>query len=195
MDRPIFTTGAAVYARGGKLSHTGQGNLRSLCVDYLHFNNDGTIQLVEQTKAGVAPAGKSVSGRQVAGAKRYEAEKASRSGDATVVNDGKASSKKYITGMQGKEASMEFSAVDGGKAGGRATISIHYAAASFARVKLLVNGQDHSLLNALPTGSLQTFTGKTALTVPLRPGKNNIIEVLGGLGAINIDYISVTPVR
>ena len=29
---------------------SGQGNLRSICVDKLYYNEDGTIQMVEQTK-------------------------------------------------------------------------------------------------------------------------------------------------
>jgi hypothetical protein len=55
----------------------------------------------------------------------------------------------------------------------------------------LVNGVDYSLLNALPTGNAATFTGHTALTVKLKAGKTNSIKLIGGLGDINIDYITV----
>ena len=38
-------------------SLSGRGNLRSMCVDRMNFNDDGTIQMVVQTKAGVSPVG------------------------------------------------------------------------------------------------------------------------------------------
>ena len=36
---------------------SGHGNLRTMCVDRLNFNDDGTIQTVTQTKEGVPAAG------------------------------------------------------------------------------------------------------------------------------------------
>lgn len=36
---------------------SGEGNLRSVCIDYLNFNEDGTIQTVIQTKEGVQAVG------------------------------------------------------------------------------------------------------------------------------------------
>src|SRR5262249_40357729 len=38
-------------------SISGHGNLRSMCVDKLNFNEDGSIQMMTQTKEGVASVG------------------------------------------------------------------------------------------------------------------------------------------
>ena len=38
------------YAFYHNSSISGKGNLRSICVDKLYYNPDGTIQVVEQTK-------------------------------------------------------------------------------------------------------------------------------------------------
>jgi beta-xylosidase len=38
-------------------SISGRGNLRSICVDKLYFNDDGTIQMIVQTKASVPSVG------------------------------------------------------------------------------------------------------------------------------------------
>jgi hypothetical protein len=32
----------------------GSGNRRNVCIDYLYYNEDGTMQMVKQTKEGVA---------------------------------------------------------------------------------------------------------------------------------------------
>jgi len=178
-----------MFYHNQSISNTGKGNLRSICVDLLHFNQDGSIKLVEQTKMGVPTiATKGVSNKKTI---RYEAEKATISGTATVANETAASGGKYVTNLNANDANIEFSNINGGKKDGRATIHIQYAGAAYARIKLFVNGVDYSLLNALPTGNAATFTGHTALTVKLKAGKTNTVKLTGGLGEINIDYITV----
>lgn len=57
-----FTTHSGIIDYHGKSYYfyhngvlpTGGGYRRSVCVDYLHYNNDGTIQKVQQTTEGVA---------------------------------------------------------------------------------------------------------------------------------------------
>ncbi len=45
-----------IYHNGG-VQRTGSSFRRSVCIDYLHYNADGTIQPVIMTTAGVKPAG------------------------------------------------------------------------------------------------------------------------------------------
>jgi hypothetical protein len=48
-------------------------------------------------------------------------------------------------------------------------------------------------VNIFPTGGWDQFSGSAQLTVPLKPGKNNRIELAGGNGGVNVDYIEVSP--
>lgn len=175
------------------LSNTGKGNLRSICVDYINFNEDGSIKMVEQTKTGVSSvANGTKTGAKKAG--RYEAETAGLSGGATKADNAAASGGGYVTNLDAADASLTFRHINGGKKGGRAVIRIAHAGAAYARIKLLVNGTDYSYLNALSTGHATVFTGQMMFTVPLNAGKNNTIQLAGGHGAVNIDYITITPI-
>jgi beta-xylosidase len=181
-----------IFYHNQSLSNTGRGNLRSICVDYLHFNEDGTIKLVEQTQKGVTAINAKAS--TAPGVSRYEAEKASLGGGARIVGESAASKGQYVTGMDAADASISFGQVDGGKKGGRATITIMHGNDTYARVKLIVNGTEQSLLNTLATGAGNPFTGQASFTVRLQPGQSNTIELKGGMGLVNIDYITVKPI-
>jgi len=174
------------------ISNTGQGNLRSICVDLLHFNDDGTIQLVKQTKEGVPGIGGAVK-KTVFSGKKYQAEKAQLSHGAVISNNANASDKKYVSGLNAADANITFSKIDGGKKGGRATIHIFHANPAYGRVHLFVNGDDNLLLNAMQTKDSDHFDGHIFCTVKLKPGKNNTIQLKGGNGDVNIDYIQIEP--
>lgn len=166
------------------ISNTGQGNLRSICVDYVNFSDDGTIKLVEQTKTG--PAAIKASKPTTKKVVRYEAEKAALTGGATVSGN-------YVTNLKDAASSITFSNINGGKKDGRATITIAHANAGYGRIKLLVNGADYSFLNAIATGDATAFTGKTVFTVKLKAGNNTIRLEGGGKDVVNVDYITITP--
>ncbi len=149
---------------------SGEGNLRSVCIDYLYFNEDGTIQTVVQTLEGVAAIGK-VSA-PLLNPQEYCA------GDVTHL---------HIPGS----VSL-FEHVDGGN-GGRAAIHIYYATGErLAKLNLKVNDKDYQLLNALSTGSRLDFTGCTNITVHLNPGSNNLIQITGVSGEIRLHHITVS---
>jgi hypothetical protein len=92
-------------------SISGQGNLRSICVDRLNFNTDGTIQTVPQTTAG-PPAVSPTSAP--APATKYEAENAVVGNGATVANDSAASGGKCIQNLHNANAYIQFNNVNGG---------------------------------------------------------------------------------
>jgi hypothetical protein len=171
-------------------SISGRGNLRTMCVDKLNFNDDGTIQMVVQTKEGV-PAVGPAPGADPATVK-YGAESAVMANGAQVEDDPAATDGKSARRLHLKNASLQFNQV-GCNHGGRTTLAIHYATAENAKLKLLVNGEDFSFINAPPTGNWGSYTGQAFLTVPLGAGATNTIQLVGGHGGVDVDYITITP--
>ncbi|MCC3371557.1 family 43 glycosylhydrolase [Cohnella sp. REN36] len=166
---------------------SGQGNLRSVCIDSLHFNDDGTIRTVVQTKEGVPPAG----GPPAADsdARTYDVSAGSVGGGAALArHDGFD----VATGLQAEGAYCEFGGIDGG-CGGRASLAVRYATPErLAKLRLTVNGADWSLINALSTGHPASLTGKASITVPLAPGASNTVRLTGGYGEITVASLTVS---
>ncbi|RED58587.1 family 43 glycosylhydrolase [Cohnella lupini] len=149
-----------------------QGNLRSVCIDELYFNEDGTIRTVVQTLEGVRPVGPAPAPDP--NRKIYANE-----------NSG--------VPLRQADSFCRFDRVDGAN-GGRAAIHVRYATAErLAKLHLTVNGEDHSLLNAPSTGGSWEFTGLASITVRLQPGENNTIRLTGGNGDIRVESIAVSP--
>lgn len=172
-------------------SLSGQGTLRSMCVDRLNFNDDGTIQMVVQTKEGVPPVGPAPTPdpRLI----KIPAANCTLADGAKLVEDAAASGGKSAQDLHLEDASLQLDQVGGAGPDGRATIGIHYAAASNSKLKLFVNGTDYSYLNTPATGGWQDYTGQTCLTVPLGAGATNSIRLVGGHGGVNVDYLTVCP--
>jgi len=173
-------------------SLSGRGNLRSICVDQLNFNPDGTIQTLVQTKEGV-PATDAAPKAAIEPV-LYFAEKAITGNGAHVVDEPSASHGKAVHDLHLPDSYVQFDRVECSQSQ-RAAIEIHYAAADKAKLKLIVNDADYSFLNFPTTGGTDHFTGRSSLTVPLAPGNTNIVRLVGGHGGVNVDYITVTPLR
>ncbi len=175
------------FYHNSSISH--QGNLRSICVDRLDFNDDGTIREVIQTKTGVpAFAGNSNNSEMTS---RIDVAHALVANGATLVADEHASEKHAVQNLHLPNASLEFPGIDGG-AGGRAFIEIVYATEANAKLRFKVNDIDYSYVNAVATGGWDQFSGRTGLTVELKPGRNNRIQYIGGNGGVNIDHLEIT---
>lgn len=172
-------------------SISGHGTLRSMCVDKLNFNEDGSIQMMVQTKEGVAAVGPAAP--ENPNAHKYGASLGAGGNGAAVEDDPAADGGKSVRQLHLPDSYFQFDQVSGGKNGGRATISVHYATEDNAKLKLLVNGVDYSFINAPATGAWDKYTGITGLTVPLGAGNTNSVRLLGGNGGVNIDYLSVSP--
>jgi hypothetical protein len=172
-------------------SISGQGNLRSMCVDKLNFNDDGTIQTVVQTKEGVPAVGAvPAPGQNDA---KYEAASGTYANGAKLEDDPAASEGKSAHELHLPDSYVEFNQVSGGDTGGRSTICIHYATADNSKLNLMVNGIDCSFLNTPATGGWDEYKGQTCFTVPLGAGSTNTIRLEGGYGGVNVDYLTVTP--
>lgn len=166
-----------------------QGELRSVCVDKVTFNADGTINTVVQTDTGVELIGERANKSEHAVI--YSVADATVD-KATIVDNKNAYNGKQIGNLHLEGASFTLSNVNGGK-GGRGNILIHYASNDdLSKVRLTVNETDYSLLNLLSTNDWNNFNGTANITVTLNPGTDNTITVTHGTGGANIDYIEVT---
>ncbi|MEK5254673.1 family 43 glycosylhydrolase [Paenibacillus sp. FSL F4-0125] len=169
---------------------SGEGNLRSVCIDYLEFNEDGTIKTVVQTKEGVLSIGPAP--EVSPNLKSYQAAGGIVFGGAKIQT--LESGQQVVSGLHTEDAYIIFNHVDGGE-GGRASIELHYGTSErLAKVNLCVNDKDYSLLNALSTGESQEFSGRTNITVYLLPGAINTLKISGGHGEISLEKITVSPV-
>lgn len=169
---------------------SGHGNLRSVCVDRLYFNDDGTIQTVVQTKEGVPAVGPAPVPNPAT--VRYDVENAVTADGAQIEDDPTAAGRKSVRQLHLENSYLQFNQVGYGH-GGRTTIAIHYATADNAKLKLFVNGDDYSFLNTPSSGGWDSYTGQAVLTVPFGAGNTNTIQLIGGHGGVNVDYITVTP--
>ena len=173
-------------------SISGQGNLRSICVDKLDFNDDGSIKTVLQTKTGPPAVGPT--DERLPNAVKYNAKTATVGGSASVEDDGAtAGGGGSIHNLHLAGSSVQWSNVNGGDADGRATIDLYYAAQDKGKIHLDVNGVDYSFLNTPSTGDWSKYTGHSCITVSLNPGNSNVIKLNGGYGGVNLDHITVTP--
>jgi hypothetical protein len=171
---------------------SGQGNLRSLCVDLLNFDTNGNILPLVETTAG-PPANGPVPDTST-NTVIYEAETGTVGNGATVANDSAASGGECIQNMHLANAYVELNTIDGGSQGGLYSMDIHFASADAKpKLQLTVNGADFSFLNTLTTGGWSTYSGDSYLTIPLQPGPTNVIRLTGGNGGVNVDYLALTP--
>jgi hypothetical protein len=172
---------------------SGLGNLRSVCIDELHFQEDGTIRTVVQTLDGVKSA--SATGASVPRAKEpdldyYPAACGTTGGGAVVESVGTGSS--AVSGLHDNGSYCLFEQVDG-RSGGRATLHVHYATdEALAKLRLEVNGKDYSFINIPQASHAGDFGGSAYFTVRLNPGKSNAIKLSGGHGDISIGGLSVS---
>lgn len=171
-------------------SISGQNNLRSICVDLLSFNPDGTIQPIVQTKEGPPAVGPA--DQPLPHAKEYKTDLAKVGGGADIGPDGSAPSGNAIHNLHLDGSFVQWK-VDGGTSGGRDILELTYAAQGNSKVRLDVNGQDYSLINTVDTGGWDHFTGRAVFTVNLKPGLENVVKITGGTGGVNIDHLTVTP--
>lgn len=168
-----------------------QGNLRSICMDPLYFNEDGTIQTVVQTKNGKQPQGllPERNERMIV----YGVRSAGLAGNARLMETGLAYEDRCVRGLEQPDSEVHFQNVEGFE-GGRVNIGFYYATGKqLGKLRLFVNGEDLSLINFIKTGSVNTFTGYANITVKMNPGTVNEIRLTGGCGDIALEALSVEP--
>ncbi|MSA00220.1 family 43 glycosylhydrolase [Lactonifactor sp. BIOML-A3] len=171
---------------------SGTGNLRSVCVDKLEFDENGKILMVEQTLDSVEPVGPRVEPSE--DMVTYQADEAELEGDAALLANDKASAGNVVTNLHKSGSAVVFNNVDGGEVGGRATIGINFSTPDKGKLKLIVNGVDYSYVNTLATGGKSFFTGHSEFTVnDMTPGATNTVRLEGGNSRVFLENITVTP--
>lgn len=164
---------------------------RSICVDELFFNEDGTIRQVVQTTTGPEAIGPRVEPGPVG--VTYQAEAAELVGPAAenVIETDEVESGGAVR-IHAAGAAVTFHNVSGGEKGGRATLRFHYANGdSTAKWRLTVNGEDWLYINLMTTGSVNFYCGYTDFTVPLEAGDGNTITIERAAGRVMLDCLEV----
>jgi len=182
----------------------GNGTLRSVCVEELFWNDDGTIQKIEQTTTGVKTIGDRIPATTPGLEMKYYdiiADNYSVYTEKTVYwADGDNCTVEKAELQNGNVhnlhidgAYVEFSNINGGK-GGRALLTVSYASAENAASKVESSGNPGGggyYLKLTDTGGWGDYSGLAKCLIDLNPGSDNIIRLTGGMGGFNVDAIYV----
>ena len=171
---------------------SGNGSLRSICVDVLSFDANGNILPVVQTTNG--PPANGVTTPALTNI-IYSVTNGTVGNGSLFVNDPNAYDGWCIQNMHiSTNTFFQLGGVDGGPNGGLNSMEIHFAEdINGSKLHLYVNGADYSFINTLNTGGWSTYTGTSFLTIPLGPGPTNVLLFTGGNGGVNPDYIAIGP--
>lgn len=172
---------------------SGNGSLRSICVDVLNFDAAGNILTVVQTTNG--PPTNGVPPPPPTNTITYSVTNGTVGNGSTFVSDSAAFDGWCVQNMHvATNTFFQLGGVDGGSNGGLTSMQIHFAVlGSGSKLRVAVNGQDYSFINTLNTSGWSAFTGSSYLTIPLGPGPTNVILFTGGNGGVNPDYVAFTP--
>lgn len=173
---------------------SGNGTLRSVCVDKLYFDENGAIEKVVQTLDGVDPVGPAMEPSPDMVTYQVNNENVTLEGDAALLENEKASGGYVVNNLHKDGSAVVLNNVDGGTVGGRATIGLHFSSPDQGKLKLIVNGVDYSYVNTMPTGGKSFFSGYSEFTVKeLQPGPTNTIRLEGGNSRVFLENVTVTP--
>ncbi|MDQ6421671.1 family 43 glycosylhydrolase [Paenibacillus sp. LHD-117] len=179
------------------------GTLRSVAVDRVFFNPDGTIQKVVQTEDGVPAVGPPSHATEVKyhdlvneNFDEYSLHTEYGMTHAAVsVGGGATRSGGNVENMHIEGSYIQIGGVDGG-AGGKALLTVLYASGDGgAAFKADASGDpagDGYYLPLPGTGGWGNYTGRTNRLVDLNPGVGNVIKLTGGMGGANVSRVIVS---
>lgn len=176
------------------------GELRSVGMEEVIFNADGTIRLMSKSTAGVVQDGPDY----VRPATDYVlgAAQAVLGGTGTrptlATDESAGNGGQILSGCGANNTTITFNNVDGGS-GNRARLIFHYASSAAAtgtnlpKLNLFVNGLDYKSVNFPGTGGNSNYVDIQFTTRPLNAGPTNTIELRGYnlTSRINLNYIEV----
>lgn len=169
--------------------------LRSVCVDYVTFNEDGTINTVTPSPNTAPPVNKT----EPTNATMYPINETDWTvgADASVPEDGMPffntnnPDNIFVQNMHVAGAYYKTEIIDGGANGGRAKLHFRYSSFNeYAAICVNVNGTDYDPAPAAPNGEWEDFTNYTSTTVVLEPGMNTL-TITGGYGGANVSAVYV----
>jgi arabinoxylan arabinofuranohydrolase len=192
-----------MFYHNGEISSN--GTLRSVCVDKLNFNPDGTIQKVVQTTGGVPAVGPPSPATEI---KYYDlvnesfdqytqkTEYAMNASNVTI-GGGATRSGGTVENMHTQGSFIQLNGINGGT-GGKALLTVLYASGdSGTAFKVDASGDtagDGYFLSLPGTGGWGNNTGRSNRLIDLNAGTNNVIKLGGGMGGANITGVSVSLV-
>lgn len=174
---------------------SGQGNLRSICYDPLAFNADGTIQTLVQSINGL-PRQNGSEPDLTAPIAVQTADEAVNTVALSVTEEERSAFGAIAHGFNLLGSAIEFAHVNGFKSG-KVNLGLYYSSPTdkLAKLRLIVNGHDYLLINCLFTGSTHTFDGFSNITVQMNPGDDNVVQLIGGDGELQLEGISTAPIE
>ena len=185
---------------------SGNGTLRSVCIDKIEFAPDGSILPVVQTEEGVDAVGERVLVSPSKGCIASITDEAALS-LYTDVKTYRASSFDYgggcnfngtaIENLHLQGSWFEVNGVNGGN-GGRALVTVYYATQDTCATALVHSTGDKSgdgyFLAMRGNGSWSDYTAKATLLVDLNPGSDNSIRFTCGMFGVNVAKVTVAVI-
>lgn len=177
---------------------SGNGTLRSVCIDEVYFNSDGSIQTVTQTKQGVAAvdyvnpsdlAASNSSPNPEAFTEKtdYSIFNAVIGGDATLGSNA-------IENLHYEGSTVTWNNVDGGK-GGQAMLTVTYGTPDGATALVNSSGDtagDGYFLKFDKTTAWGDYSGVATCFIDLNAGTDNTVKLTCGMGGVNITGMSIS---
>ena len=173
---------------------SGNGTLRSVCVDRLYFDEAGRIRKVVQTAEGVEAVGPAAtegniepkySESGIQGVERYTVSTRYEVGDSRIslVNCNYNGGHTCIENMHNGGSSITITGVNGGK-GGKALLTVEYGSADNASSKVDTDLAEGYYLRLKKTGGWGDYSGVARVVIDLKAGEN-VIVLGGGMGGFN----------
>ncbi|WP_339206570.1 family 43 glycosylhydrolase [Paenibacillus sp. FSL K6-3182] len=179
------------------------GTLRSVAVDRLYFNSDGTIQKVIQTSEGVPAVGPRSTATEIKyydlinesfDAYTQKTEYAMNMSNVSI-GGGATRSGANVENMHTQGSYIQLNGINGG-AGGKALLTVLYSSGdSGSAFKVDASGDtagDGYFLSLPGTGGWGNYTGRTNRLIDLNSGTNNQIRLSGGMGGVNVSRVIVS---
>lgn len=185
---------------------SGNGTLRSVCIDKVEFEADGSIKTVVQTEDGVDVVGSRVAIDPQKNCVAEISEEAMLS-LYTSVKTYRASSFAYgggcgfngtaIDNLHEAGAWFQVNNVDGGR-GGKALVTVYYATQDNCATSLVNTSGDPSgdgyFLAMRGNNSWSDYSAKATVLVDLNPGTDNYIKFTCGMFGVNVAQITVAVI-
>ncbi|MBR3644883.1 MAG: family 43 glycosylhydrolase, partial [Lachnospiraceae bacterium] len=178
---------------------SGNGTLRNVCIDEVNFNSDGSIQTVAQTKQGVLAVDKvnpadlqSNNGNPDPSAftikTDYSVNTAIIGGEATLGNN-------VVENLHMEGSYVQWNNIDGGEKGGKAMLTVYYGTPDGATSLVHSSGDktgDGYFLKYEKTTGWSDYSGVARCFIDLNAGNSNTVQLICGMGGVNITGISVS---
>lgn len=183
---------------------SGNGTLRSVCVDQLFFNEDGSIQKVQQT-SGVKAVGAPSDSTEGKGrgplvsdgdASAYSVKTNYGLDACTVTGANFDGGHTVIENMHMSDARVTFTGINGGK-GGRALLTVYYSnGQQNSSTSQVLSSADKSgdgyFLRCNPTSGWGDTSGVATCLIDLDAGSENTVSLRGGMGGFNLVGIAIS---